>query len=133
MGAGTECQTRIESDHDRIAFIDAGMRGADPKISSEAHRPKILQPLAFPGAIGDFFDVQGRATAADGACDGDECVFRCAVIGEDRLQSRRRPQTYLAGFGFEDRIVTPVGEDHRIRASLEKNGLDRIRVEPVEV
>ena len=62
MRAGAKCEARIELDEAwrqrglAVVELRALSAGADPQPLAEAHGAEVLEPFAFPGAIGDLLE-----------------------------------------------------------------------------
>src|SRR5207237_8134793 len=52
MSAGAECESRIERHDDGTGGADALVTRTYPEPVTEAHRMKVLEPLALPDAVG---------------------------------------------------------------------------------
>ena len=92
----------------------------DPQPPAEAHGVEILQPLAFPDAIGDALDADALRGQVQCSGQHDDGFGRGRLGGEQRLQHRLRPQPHLAGRRLEDGVVDRVGERHGQRAGVEQ-------------
>ena len=65
VGAGAERQARVEDQVHRLRFGRLAIARADPQAASETHRSEVVEPGAFPVAIGERLDAPAGHVAAE--------------------------------------------------------------------
>src|SRR5207302_1302697 len=117
MSAGAECESRIERHDDGTGSADALVTRTYPEPVTEAHRMKVLEPLALPDAVGHRPHLDAHRVEPERGAERARDGRRIALAGEQAPQARPRPETKLPGGGLEHR------GPHEIRRLVEWRGV----------
>src|SRR5205807_1768140 len=89
----------------------------NPGPVTEAHRMKVLEPLALPDAVGHRPHLDAHRVEPERGAERARDGRRIALAGEQAPQARPRPETKLPGGGLEHR------GPHEIRRLVEWRGV----------
>src|SRR5437764_1220648 len=117
MSAGAECESRIERHDDGTGSADALVTRTYPEPVTEAHRMKVLEPLALPDAVGHRPHLDAHRVEPERGAERARDGRRIALAGEQAPQARPRPETKLPGGGLEHR------GPHETRRLVERRGV----------
>ncbi len=119
MGAGTECQTRIEHHVDRVFIGNLAPAWADPQTLAKLHGVEVIHPLAFPVFVFQLFDFVRKTRAQQRMMFQNRDHFFHVGFGIKQANHVGiAPQARFARQRLKDRRVMRVLEGDRDRAGL---------------
>ncbi len=126
VGTGTEGQTRVQHDVDRIRVRHVAPARADPQAFAELHGVEVIHPLAHPVLVFQLLHLVAHVFAEDLLEEGDGG----GRIGFGVKQPHHfglAPQRGLARHGFIDGHILGIHKGHRLGTTPQQHVAHLVR------